>query len=148
MQLPERFDLTYIGPDSAKHRPVMIHRTCFGSIERFIGVLTEHCAGWFPFWLTPVQAVIIPISERHHEAARKVLQQLEAAGIRAELDDRSEKMGLKIREAQLQKIPMMLVLGDKEAEENKVSLRSRENGDEGSQDLTALIEKWKKESDF
>ncbi|MCL2204114.1 MAG: threonine--tRNA ligase [Defluviitaleaceae bacterium] len=148
MQLPERFDLTYIGPDSAKHRPVMIHRTCFGSLDRFLGVLTEHCAGWFPFWLTPVQTVIIPISERHHEAARKVLEQLEAAGIRAELDDRSEKMGFKIREAQLQKIPRMLVLGDKEVEENKVSLRSRENGDEGARDLATLIEKWKKESDF
>ncbi|MCL2187446.1 MAG: threonine--tRNA ligase [Defluviitaleaceae bacterium] len=148
MQLPERFDLTYVGVDGAKHRPVMIHRTCFGSIERFIGVLTEHCAGAFPFWLTPVQAVIIPISEKHHEAARGVLAQLEEAGIRAELDDRNEKMGFKIREAQLQKIPMMLVLGDKEVEENKVALRSREHGDEGSHDLAVLIEKWKKDSDF
>jgi len=148
MQLPERFDLTYVGPDGAKHRPVMIHRTCFGSIERFIGVLTEHCAGWYPFWLTPVQAVIIPISERHHEAARNVLAQLEAAGIRAELDDRSEKMGYKIREAQLQKIPRMLVLGDKEVEENKVAVRSRENGDEGAQDLTTLIAQWVQEANF
>jgi threonyl-tRNA synthetase len=148
MQLPERFDLTYVGADGAKHRPVMIHRTCFGSIERFIGVLTEHCAGWFPFWLTPVQAVIIPISERHHNAGMEVLARLEAAGIRTELDDRSEKMGFKIREAQMQKIPRMLVLGDKEVEENKVSLRSRENGDEGAFDLQVLIEKWKAESAF
>ncbi|MCL2364396.1 MAG: threonine--tRNA ligase [Defluviitaleaceae bacterium] len=148
MQLPVRFDLTYIGPDGGKHQPVMIHRTCFGSIERFLGVLTEHSAGWFPFWLTPVQAMIIPISERHHEAAQKVLAQLEEAGIRATLDDRGEKMGYKIREAQLAKIPMMLVLGDKEVEENKVSLRSRENGDEGAQDLGELIAKWKIASDF
>jgi threonyl-tRNA synthetase len=147
MQMPERFDLTYIGPDGAKHRPVMIHRTCFGSLDRFLGVLTEHCAGWFPFWLTPVQAVIIPIAERHHEAAQKVLAQLEEASIRAELDGRSEKMGYKIREAQLAKIPMMLVLGDKEVEENKVSLRSREHGDEGMQDLGGLIAKWREMSD-
>jgi threonyl-tRNA synthetase len=146
MQLPERFNLTYIGADSAKHRPAMIHRTCFGSIERFLGVLTEHCAGWFPFWLTPVQIVIIPIAERHQEAAQKVLTQLEAAGLRAEADLRNEKMGFKIREAQLQKIPIMLVLGDKEIEENKVSVRSRENGDEGQQDLNTLIEKWTIES--
>ncbi|MCL2500113.1 MAG: threonine--tRNA ligase [Defluviitaleaceae bacterium] len=148
MQLPERFDLTYIGADGAKHRPVMIHRTCFGSLDRFLGVLTEHCAGWFPFWLTPVQAIVIPIAERHHEAAQKVLSQLEAAGIRAELDDRSEKMGFKIREAQLQKIPRMLIIGDKEAEEGTASLRSRENGDEGAQELGGLIEKWKREADF
>jgi threonyl-tRNA synthetase len=148
MQMPERFDLTYIGPDGAKHRPVMIHRTCFGSLDRFLGVLTEHCAGWFPFWLAPVQAIVIPIAERHHDAAQKVLAQLEATGIRAELDDRSEKMGFKIREAQLQKIPRMLIIGDKEAEEGTVSLRSREHGDEGVQELGALIEKWKREADF
>jgi len=148
MQMPERFDLTYVGADGAKHRPAMIHRTCFGSIERFIGVLTEHCAGWFPFWLTPVQIVVIPISERHHDAAQKVYDEIEAAGLCAEIDLRSEKMGFKIREAQLQKIPVMLILGDKEVEENKVSVRSRENGDEGQQDLAALIEKWKVESAF
>jgi threonyl-tRNA synthetase len=142
MQLPERFDLTYIGADGAKHRPVMIHRTCFGSIERFIGVLTEHCAGWFPFWLTPVHAVVIPIAERHHKAGRQVLEKLEKAGIRAELDARNEKMGFKIREAQLQKIPAMLILGDKEVEENKVALRTRENGDEGTLTLDELLEKW------
>jgi len=148
MQMPERFDLTYIGADGAKHRPVMIHRACFGSIERFIAILTEHCAGWFPFWLTPVQIMVIPITERHQEAATKVLAQLEAANLRAEADLRNEKMGFKIREAQLQKIPVMLILGDKEVEENKVSVRSRENGDEGQMDLTALIEKLKAESEI
>jgi len=146
MNLPERFDLTYIGPDGAKHRPVMIHRTCFGSIERFIAILTEHCAGWYPFWLTPVQIKIIPISERHHEAAQKVYDKIDEAGLRVELDDRSEKMGFKIREAQLQKIPVMLIIGDKEVEENKVSVRSHANGDEGQQDLATLIKKWTAES--
>ena len=141
--LPERFDLTYVGADGAKHRPVMIHRTCFGSIERFIAILTEHCAGWFPFWLTPVQVMVIPIAERHQEAAQKVYEELDAAGIRAEVDLRNEKMGFKIREAQLQKIPVMLILGDNEIAEGKVAVRSRENGDEGAQDLQALIAKWK-----
>ncbi|MCL2405576.1 MAG: threonine--tRNA ligase [Defluviitaleaceae bacterium] len=146
MNLPERFDLTYIGPDGAKHRPVMIHRTCFGSIERFIGILTEHCAGWFPFWLTPVQIMVLPISERHHDAARKVYDELNAADLRVELDTRNEKIGFKIREAQLQKIPVMLIIGDKEVDENKVSVRSHANGDEGQQDLAVLIQKWKAES--
>ena len=146
MNLPERFDLTYIGPDGAKHRPVMIHRTCFGSIERFIGILTEHCAGWFPFWLTPVQIMVLPISERHHDAARKVYDEIDAAGLRVELDARNEKIGFKIREAQLQKIPVMLIIGDKEVEEGKVSVRSHANGDEGQQDLAGLIAKWTVES--
>jgi len=137
--LPERFDLTYVGADGAKHRPVMIHRTCFGSIERFIAILTEHCAGWYPFWLTPVQVMVIPIADRHQEAAQKVLDELDSAGIRAEVDLRSEKMGFKIREAQLQKIPVMLILGDNEIAENKVAVRSRENGDEGVQDVQELI---------
>jgi len=141
--LPERFDITYVGPDGAKHRPVMIHRTCFGSIERFIAILTEHCAGWFPFWLTPVQVMVIPIAERHQEAAQKVLDELGAAGIRAEVDMRNEKMGFKIREAQLSKIPVMLILGDNEVAEGKVAVRSRENGDEGAQVLSALIERFK-----
>jgi len=145
MQLPEKFDLTYIGADGAKHRPVMIHRTCLGSIERFIAILTEHCAGWFPFWLTPVQVAVIPIAERHHEAAQKVLAELDAAGIRAEVDIRNEKMGFKIREAQLQKIPVMLILGDAEVAEGKVAVRTHANGDEGVQELSALIAKWKAE---
>jgi threonyl-tRNA synthetase len=142
MQMPERFDLTYVGADGAKHRPVMIHRACFGSIERFIAILTEHCAGWYPFWLTPIQIMVIPIAERHAEAAQNVLSQLNNAGLRAEADLRNEKMGFKIREAQLQKIPVMLVLGDKEVEENKVSVRTRENGDEGQHSLDDLIAKW------
>ena len=141
--LPERFNLTYVGADGAKHRPVMVHRTCFGSIERFIAILTEHCAGWFPFWLTPVQVMVIPIADRHQEAAQQVFEELEAAGIRAEIDTRSEKMGFKIREAQLQKIPVMLILGDNEIAEGKVAVRSRENGDEGAQILQDLIVKWK-----
>jgi len=145
MNLPERFDLTYIGADGAKHRPVMIHRTCFGSVERFIAVLTEHCAGWFPFWLTPVQVMVIPIAERHQAAAQKVQVELDAAGIRAEVDLRNEKMGFKIREAQLQKIPVMLILGDKEVEEGKVAVRTHENGDEGTHDLKTLIARWKAE---
>jgi len=139
--LPERFDLTYIGPDGAKHRPVMIHRTCFGSIERFIAILTEHCAGWYPLWLTPVQVMVIPIAERHHEAAQKVLDELEAAGVRAESDFRNEKMGFKIREAQLSKIPIMLILGDKEVEEGKVAVRSHENGEEGAMPLASIIDR-------
>jgi len=146
MNLPERFDLTYVGQDGNKHRPVMIHRTVFGSIERFIGILTEHCAGWFPFWLTPVQIMVIPIAERHHEAAQKVFDEIDAAGLRVEIDVRSEKIGYKIREAQLQKIPVMLIIGDKEVEEGKVSVRSQFGGDEGAQALTGLIEKWVDES--
>jgi len=147
MQMPERFDLTYVGADGGKHRPVMIHRACFGSIERFIAILTEHCAGWYPFWLTPVQIMVIPIAERHAEAAQKILAQLDAAGLRAEADLRNEKMGLKIREAQLAKVPVMFILGDKEIEENQVSVRIR-GEDEGSQDLTAVIEKLRKESEI
>jgi threonyl-tRNA synthetase len=139
MQLPERFDLAYIGADGNKHRPVMIHRTAFGSIERFMGILTEHTAGWFPFWLTPVQAIVLPISEKHHDKAREVYQKINEAGIRVELDIRMEKIGYKIREAQLQRIPIMLVIGDKEVEENKVAVRSRANGDEGPQGLNTVI---------
>ncbi len=143
MQLPEVFDLTYIGADGLKHRPVMIHRTCFGSVERFIAILTEHTAGRFPFWLTPVQIIVLPISEKHHEAASKIYGQIIAEDLRVEVDLRMEKIGFKIREAQLQRIPVMLVVGDKEIEENKVSVRTHENGDEGQQDLDGLIQKWK-----
>jgi len=128
MQLPERFDLTYIGADGEKHRPVMIHRTILGSIERFIGILIEHFAGWFPIWLAPVQAIVMPISEKHHEAAKKVFAQLEESGIRARVDLRSEKIGYKIREAQGQRIPYMLVMGDREMEEGTLSVRVREDG--------------------
>ena len=115
-QLPERFELEYTGADGQKHRPIMIHRVVFGSIERFIGILIEHFAGAFPLWLAPEQVRILPISERHHEKAREIYQQLFDAGMRVEIDERSEKIGYKIREAQLQKIPYMLIIGDKEAE--------------------------------
>ena len=125
MQLPERFDLEYTGADGQKHRPVMIHRVVYGSIERFIGILIEHFAGAFPTWLAPVQAVVIPVSEAHKEYAHKVYEQLKAAGIRAEVDDRNEKMGYRIRENQLKKVPYMLVVGDKEAEAGAVAPRDR-----------------------
>ena len=142
-QMPERFELEYTGADGEKHRPVMIHRVVFGSIERFIGVITEHFAGAFPTWLAPVQAVVMPITDRSREYAEQVYQQLFAAGIRVEKDYRNEKIGYKIREAQLQKIPYMLVIGDKEAEAGTVSVRTRSGGDEGvmsAGDFLAKIE--------
>ena len=140
-QLPERFELEYVGADGQKHRPVMLHRVVLGSIERFIGVITEHFAGKFPLWLSPVQAVILPISERHHEYAQKLQQQLDEAGLRVECDVRNEKIGYKIREAQLQQTPYMLVVGDKEAQEGTVSVRHRKDGDLGSLTLEAFIQK-------
>ena len=130
-QMPEKFNLTYIGADSEKHRPVMIHRTIFGSIERFIGILIENYAGAFPVWLAPVQVIILPVSEKQKEYAEKLNKQLEDLDIRAEADLRSEKVGYKIREAQLQKIPYMLVVGDKEMESGSVSVRDRKEGDAG-----------------
>ncbi|MBQ6000972.1 MAG: threonine--tRNA ligase [Clostridia bacterium] len=134
-QMPERFDLTYVGADGEKHRPVMIHRVAFGSIERFIGILTEQFAGAFPAWLAPVQVEIIPIAERHHAYASELEKRLNGEKLRVESDLRSEKMGFKIREAQLNKIPYMLVVGDKEMEEGKVSVRSRSGGDLGVMSL-------------
>ncbi|HNR05044.1 MAG TPA: threonine--tRNA ligase [Bacillota bacterium] len=130
-QMPEKFNLTYIGADSEKHRPVMIHRTIFGSIERFIGILIENYAGAFPVWLAPVQVIILPVSEKQRDYAEKLNKQLEDLEIRAEADLRSEKVGYKIREAQLQKIPYMLVVGDKEMESGSVSVRDRKEGDAG-----------------
>lgn len=138
-QMPERFDLTYIGQDGEKHRPVMIHRVVFGSIERFIGILIEHYGGAFPVWLAPVQAKILPISEKHLDYAYKVKKQLDAAGIRAEVDERNEKIGYKVRDAQMKRIPFMLVTGDKEASENTVSVRTREKGDTGSKSIEEFI---------
>nr|WP_297883406.1 threonine--tRNA ligase [uncultured Blautia sp.] len=138
-QLPLRFDCEYIGADGEKHRPIMIHRVAFGSIERFIGILIEHFAGAFPTWLAPVQVKVLPISEKYMDYANKVMDQLKDAGIRTEIDDRAEKIGYKIREARLQKIPYMLVVGAKEEEEGKVSVRSRFLGDEGSKDLDEFI---------
>ena len=145
MQMPQRFDLEYTGADGEKHRPIMIHRVAFGSIERFIGILIEHFAGAFPTWLAPVQVKVLPISEKHLEYGKKVLEQLEEAGIRAELDERAEKIGYKIREAQMNKIPYMLVVGAKEEEQNLVSVRSRFAGDEGQKDIASFIDAIKEE---
>ena len=139
MQLPERFELEYTGEDGQKHRPVMIHRVVLGSIERFIGVITEHFAGAFPTWLAPVQVKLLPITDRTMDYARKVMQTLDEAGIRCELDDRNEKIGKKIRDAQMEKVPYMLVLGDKEAEEGTVSIRSRKSADEGAMTVDAFL---------
>ena len=147
MIMPENFDMTYIGADGEKHRPVMIHRTIFGSIERFIGIMTEHFAGAFPLWLCPVQAMVIPISEAHHDYAQKVAAQLEAAGIRAQADYRSEKMNAKIRDAQLKKIPYMLVVGDKEVEAGTVSVRARNEERGGVKSVDQLVADLRKEID-
>jgi threonyl-tRNA synthetase len=131
-QMPQRFDLKYVGADNAEHRPVVIHRAIFGSFERFIAILIEHYAGAFPLWLAPVQAVVMPIADRHAAYAASVRERLAAAGLEAELDARQEKINYKIREAQLQKIPYMLVVGDREAAEGTVSVRSRSGGDLGA----------------
>ena len=139
MQLPERFELEYTGEDGQKHRPVMIHRVVFGSIERFIGILIEHFAGAFPTWLAPVQAMIIPITDRQHEYAKELEKKLNAAGIRVEADYRSEKMGYKIREAQLKKIPYMLVVGDKEMEDGTVAVRARKEEKGGTMTVDAFL---------
>ena len=144
-QMPERFDMTYVGADGEKHRPVMIHRTAFGSIERFIGILIEQFAGAFPLWLAPVQVKVIPVSERHLEYAGQIRDQLHAAGLRCEVDDRSEKMGYKIREAQMMKIPYMLVVGDKEIENGTVAVRSRAGGDLGVMEPAAFLAKAQEE---
>ena len=138
-QLPQRFELEYVGADGEKHRPIMIHRVVFGSIERFIGILIEHFAGAFPTWLAPVQVKVLPISDKYMDYAQNVLNKLTEAGIRAEVDTRAEKIGYKIREAQTAKIPYMLVVGQKEEEENTVSVRSRAAGDEGARSLDMFI---------
>jgi threonyl-tRNA synthetase len=137
--MPERFDLKYTGADNTEHRVVVIHRAIFGSFERFIAILIEHFAGAFPLWLAPLQAIVLPISDRHLEYGATVRDRLAAAGLRAELDDRQEKIGYKIREAQLQKIPYMLVVGDREAAEGTVSVRERSGGDRGSSAIDAFI---------
>jgi threonyl-tRNA synthetase len=138
-QLPERFNLTYAGADNAEHRPVVIHRAIFGSFERFMALLLETYAGAFPLWIAPVQAAVLPIADRHAPYAAAVRDRLAAAGLRAELDDRQEKIGYKIREAQLQKVPYMLVVGDREAAEGTVSVRSRAEGDRGASTVDAFI---------
>ena len=136
--LPERFDLTYIGADGAKHRPVMIHRVIYGSIERFIAILTEHYAGAFPLWLAPVQVVVLPLGGSQNAYAQEEKKKLEDSGLRVEVDARDEKLGYRIREAQLQKIPYMIILGPKEEEGKTLSVRSRKDGDLGTMDLEAL----------
>jgi threonyl-tRNA synthetase len=145
-QQPENFDLKYIGADNAEHRPVVIHRAIVGSFERFIALLIEHYAGAFPFWLAPVQAIVLPIADRHLNYARSVRQMLVEAALRVEVDERQEKIGFKIREAQLQKIPYMLVVGDKEAAEGTVAVRSRAAGDQGARTVASFIEAAKNES--
>ena len=141
MQLPERFELEYTGADGQKHRPVMIHRAAFGSLERFIGVITEHFAGAFPTWIAPVQVKVLPITDRAAEASRAAQAALAAKGVRVECDLRNEKIGFKIREAQMQKVPYMLVLGDKEVEQQLVSVRARKEGDLGAMTLEAFMDK-------
>src|SRR2546430_3973442 len=138
--LPKRFELEYIGEDNKPHRPVMIHRALFGSIERFFGVLIEHYAGAFPMWLAPVQVAVLPITDRINEYAERVAQELRAAGLRVEINTRSDKIGAKIRDAQLQKIPFMLVLGDREMEEATVAVRERTKGDIGAMSLEEFKE--------
>ena len=137
--LPERFQLEYIDADGQPKRPVAIHRAIFGSYERFIGILTEHFAGAFPTWLAPVQARVIPISEKHAAYARTVHERLRAARLRAELDDRNEKLGYRIRDAQLRKVPYMLVVGEREAQSGTVSLRHRTGDDLGAQPLERVV---------
>jgi threonyl-tRNA synthetase len=145
--MPERFELTYTGADNAEHRPVMIHRALMGSFERFIGILIEHYAGEFPVWLAPVQAIALPIADRHNDAAGDVVARLRAAGLRAELDDRTESVGRKIREAELRKIPYMLVIGDREAEEGTVAVRRHGAGDEGSVPVAEFGDRLRAESE-
>ncbi len=138
--LPKRFDLSYVAGDGLAHQPVMLHRALLGSIERFFGMLIEHYAGAFPVWLAPVQAIVLPISERHQEYANQVKQELEAEGLRVEVDERSEKIGFKIRAAQTNKIPYMLVVGDRESRSGEVSVRNRFEGDQGAQSLESFLE--------
>ena len=146
-QMPEKFDLVYIGSDGEKHRPVMVHRVVFGSIERFIAILTEHYAGAFPVWLAPVQVNILAIHESHYEYATKLQDKLKEQGIRADIDLRNEKIGYKIREAELEKVPYMLVVGDKEVSNNMVSVRSRKDGDNGQMKIQEFVDKIRKEID-
>ncbi len=137
--LPRRFELEYVADDGKKHQPLMVHRALFGSVERFFGILVEHYAGAFPVWLAPVQAIVLPITDRHVEYAQQVMERLKAAGVRVSLDDRKEKVNLKIRDAQMQKIPFMLVVGDREAQSGSVSVRNRKHGDQGSQSVDDFL---------
>jgi threonyl-tRNA synthetase len=140
-QMPEHLDISYTGADNAEHRPVMIHRALLGSFERFIGILIEHYAGEFPLWLTPVQAIVLPIADRHNDAAAETLRSLRAAGVRVQLDDRTESIGRKIRDAEMAKIPYMLIVGDREAESGTVAVRRHGEGDEGSVPVQEFAER-------
>jgi threonyl-tRNA synthetase len=141
--MPERFEITYTGADNAEHTPVMIHRALFGSFERLIGILIEHYAGEFPLWLAPVQAIVLPIADRHVEYARELTDDLRQRGVRAELDERPESVGRKIRDAELRKIPHMLIVGDREQETGEVSLREHRRGDVGALSIEAFAERVK-----
>jgi len=143
--LPERFELEYVGSDNEKHRPVMIHRAPFGSMERFVAILIEHCAGKFPLWLTPEQARILPVSDKFVDYAREVSKSLEKSDIRALVDDRNEKVGKKIREAELDKIPYMLIVGGDEAENGTVAVRKQGEGDVGGMTTAAFADRIEKE---
>jgi threonyl-tRNA synthetase len=145
-QMPDRFELEYTGADNAEHRPVMIHRALFGSFERFIGILIEHYAAEFPVWLAPVQAIVLPIADRHLDYAREVAERLRGEGGRVEVDERTESTARKIRDAELRKIPYMLVVGDREAEGRAVSLREHREGDLGSVDLEDFATRLQQES--
>ncbi len=139
--MPERFELTYTGADNAEHRPVMIHRALFGSYERFIGIMLEHYAGELPLWLTPVQAIVLPVSDRFNDYASSVAQLLRGADLRVEHDDRGESVGRKIRDAELRKIPYMLVVGEREESERSVSVREHRAGAEGSMSVGDFVER-------
>jgi threonyl-tRNA synthetase len=138
--MPEKFDINYIGPDGAQHRPVMLHRTVYGSLERFLGILIEHYAGAFPYWLAPIQVRLVPVSDDHQEYVRKVSARLEERGIRVDIDLRDEKLGKRIRDAQLQKVPFMIVAGDREVETQSLAVRDRAKGDLGSMSLEGFFE--------
>lgn len=138
-QMPQRFELSYVGADNQKHVPIMIHRVIFGSIERFIGILIEHYAGKFPVWLSPVQVSVLPISDKYNEYAKIVMDSLQRAGVRVDMDQRTEKIGYKIREAQLQKTPYMIIVGEKEVEAKAVAVRNRDTGDLGAMELNDFI---------
>ena len=139
--MPEGFDLTYVGEDGRQHRPFMVHRALLGSLERFFGILIEHYGGGFPVWLGPVRAIVLPIADRHNEYAAAVRRQLQDAGIRADLDDRSERVNAKIRDAQLQKIPYMLVVGDREAEQQAAAVRLRSGENLGPLPVAGVIQR-------
>jgi threonyl-tRNA synthetase len=144
-EMPNRFGLTYTGADNAEHVPVMLHRALFGTFERFIGILIEHLGGEFPVWLAPVQAIVLPLSDRLNDVAAVILRQLEEEGVRAELDDRSESVSRKIRDAELAKIPYMLVVGDREAADGTVAVRQHRAGDQGTVPVAEIVERLTRE---